>query len=221
MDIMKVMESRHSVRSFTTQAIEGEVETALRELIAQYNAEAGLSMQLCLKQSEAFNTILTKYGKFSNVNNYIALVAKKEKGYDEKLGYYGEKLVLKAQELGLRTCWIGGTYSKRKTVCEIGQNEKLYIIIAIGYGADDGITHKTKPIEKLCQVNGEIPEWFPRGMQAAMLAPTAMNQQKFLFTLNGNSVTAKAGIGVLTKLDLGIVKCHFEYGAGDADWQWA
>ena len=53
-----------------------------------------------------------------------------------------------------------------------------------------------------------------------MLVPTAMNQQKFHFTLDKNIATAKAGLGFYTKLDLGIVKCHFEIGAQGADWNW-
>ena len=57
-------------------------------------------------------------------------------------------------------------------------------------------------------------------MEAAMLVPTAMNQQKFHFTLDKNIATAKAGLGFYTKLDLGIVKCHFEIGAQGADWNW-
>ena len=65
-----------------------------------------------------------------------------------------------------------------------------------------------------------MPVWFKKGMEAALLAPTAMNQQKFHFTLDGNVVTAKAGLGFYTKLDLGIVKCHFEIGAQGGDWKW-
>ena len=50
---------------------------------------------------------------------------------------------------------------------------------------------------------------------------TAMNQQKFRFTLNGNQVSAKAGIGFYAKVDLGIVKYHFEVGAGKTGWEWS
>ena len=48
-----------------------------------------------------------------------------------------------------------------------------------------------------------------------------MNQQKFTFTLDGNKVTAKAGMGFYSKIDLGIAKCHFELGAGAQHFQWA
>jgi hypothetical protein len=88
------------------------------------------------------------------------------------------------------------------------------MVIAIGYGETNGVSHKTKPIEELCSVNGDMPDWFRCGMEAVQLAPTAINQQKFRFELNGNSVKAIAGSGFYTKVDLGIAKYHFEIGAG-------
>ena len=60
----------------------------------------------------------------------------------------------------------------------------------------------------------------PEGGEAALLAPTAMNQQKFFFTLAGERVLAKAGTGFYTRMDLGIVKYHFEIGAGEGEIRW-
>lgn len=92
--------------------------------------------------------------------------------------------------------------------------KKLCLVIAVGYGETNGTEHKTKPSEAVMKADAPVPEWFQKGIEAALLAPTAMNQQKFLFTLTGNSVTAKAGTGFYTKVDLGIAKYHFEIGAG-------
>ena len=100
------------------------------------------------------------------------------------------------------------------------KGEKLCCVIALGYGETQGGPHKNKPMESLCKTDRPMPEWFKRGMEAALLAPTSLNQQKFFFTLEGNTVKAKAGLGFYTKLDLGIVKAHFEMGAQDAAWQW-
>jgi len=99
--------------------------------------------------------------------------------------------------------------------------EKLYCVITFGYYDKGGVPHKTKSIEELSQVNGEMPEWFRKGMEAAQLAPTALNHQKFQILLDGNTVTAKPGFGISTKIDLGIVKYHFELGAGNSNWTWA
>jgi len=62
-------------------------------------------------------------------------------------------------------------------------------------------------------------------MEAALMAPTAMNQQKFKFTLQeGNKVKAEATFSLTGKsylyYDLGIVKCHFEIGAGKENFIW-
>lgn len=112
------------------------------------------------------------------------------------------------------------TYSKIKTAFVVEKGEKLYIVIALGYGETQGVPHKTKEMRDVVKSEGQMPEWFKNDMEAALLAPTAMNQQKFLFTLNGNKISAKAGIGFYTKIDLGIVKYHFEIGAGRNKFDW-
>ena len=163
---------------------------------------------------------MAHYGKFRGVTNYIAMIGKKGDNLEEKCGYYGERLVLKAQQLGLNTCWVAMTYSKVPSAFSIHKGEKLCIVISLGYGENEGVAHKSKPFEKVVKSAQQVPEWFKNGVEAALLAPTAMNQQKFVFTLNGNQVSAKAGIGFYSKIDLGIVKYHFEIGAGENTFQW-
>ena len=155
---------------------------------------------------------MAHYGKFNGVENYIALVGKKSADLDEKAGYYGEKLVLKAQELGLNTCWVALTHGK--STAEIKKGEKLVCVIALGYGTTQGMSHKNKSVEELCNCASDMPDWFSKGMEAAMLAPTAMNQQKFYITLENGKASAAAGKGLYTKLDLGIVRYHFEAATG-------
>ena len=90
----------------------------------------------------------------------------------------------------------------------------------MGYGETQGLTHKSKSMEEVIQLDGPAPEWFQKGVEAALLAPTAMNQQKFLFRLDKNRVSVKVGFGFYTKIDMGIVKYHFEIGAGKEHFQW-
>lgn len=142
-------------------------------------------------------------------------------GLDEACGYYAEKAVLKAQQLGLNTCWVALTYCKVKEAFRVEGGEKLCCAIAVGYGTTQGAEHPVKPIESLCRADGPLPSWFRQGVEAAQLAPTAMNQQKFRFSLKDGMVSAKPGSGFYTKVDLGIAKCHFEIGAGGGDWRWA
>jgi len=158
---------------------------------------------------------------FKGVRNYIALVGRDEEPLYEKAGWYGERIVLKAQMLGLNTCWIAGTYSKKKIKVTVDEGERLVCVIALGYGENQGRQHRNKPMEKLYRIEtGTMPDWFRRGLEAAMLAPTAVNQQKFLFTWTGERVRAEATGNGLSHLDLGIVKYHFEVGAGKENFRW-
>lgn len=221
MNLTEAMNVRHSVRQYADKPLDGEVISKLTQEINACNQESGLHIQLVANEPKAFDSFMAHYGKFSGVTNYIAMIGKKSPDLDEKCGYYGERLVLFAQQLGLNTCWVAMTYSKIKTAFVIDAGEKLCVVIALGYGQTQGIAHKSKPADMVMQAEGTIPEWFRNGVEAALLAPTAMNQQKFLLTLKGRQVSAKAKTGFYTKLDLGIVKYHFEIGAGKENFEWA
>lgn len=220
MNLFEAMNERHSVRQYKNKPLDAEIILALQKEIESCNAESGLHIQLVTNEPKAFDGFMAHYGKFSGVTNYIAMIGEKGTDLEEKCGYYGERLVLKAQQLGLNTCWVAMTYTKIKTAFSVGQGEKLCIVIAIGFGETQGVTHKSKSFEQVAKTAGQVPDWFRNGVEAALLAPTAMNQQKFQFVLDGNRVSTKAGIGFYTKIDLGIAKYHFEIGAGKPDLKW-
>ena len=219
MTIYEAMNERHSVRKYTDRPIEPEKIAALREAIDAVNAESGLNIELILDEPKAFSGTLAKYGHFSGCTNYFCISA--PDGRDEAVGYFGEKLVLLAQTLGLNTCWVVLTYSKRAVPASLRAGEKVQAVISLGYGVHGGKPHRNKPMEALCECNGEMPEWFKNGVEAAMNAPTALNQQAFKLTLAGeNKVKAEATGARYAKMDLGIVKYHFELGAGDTEFEW-
>lgn len=221
MDLMEAMKARHSVRQYMDKPLEKKAVEELQAEIDACNQESGLHIQLVRNEPKAFDGFMAHYGKFSGVTNYIAMIGKKGPDLEEKCGYYGERLVLKAQQMGLNTCWVAMTYSKIKTAFRIDDGEKLCIVISIGYGKNQGSAHKVKTADEVVKGDGAQPEWFRAGVEAALFAPTAMNQQKFTFALSGNRVSVKAGIGFYTKIDLGIVKYHFEAGAGTEHFVWA
>ncbi len=220
MNLTEAMKGRHSVRQYTDQPLNEAVISALQKEIDACNKESGLHIQLVTNEPKAFDGFMAHYGKFSGVTDYIAMIGKKGPTLDETCGYYGERLVLLAQQLGLNTCWVAMTYSKIRTAFEVRSGEKLCIVIAIGYGLTQGAPHKSKAFGDVAQAEGDVPNWFEKGIEAALLAPTAMNQQKFMFTLKDNQVSVKAGMGFYAKIDLGIVKYHFEVGAGETGWEW-
>lgn len=215
MTILEAIKQRHSVRSYTDRPIEDEKMQQLVRLVNECNDESGLHIQLVTNDPKAFDTRMAHYGKFSGISNYFAMIGKKDDDLDEKIGYYGEKIVIAAQMLGLNTCWVGLTFKKNPDVLQFGEGEKLRAVIAVGYGTTQGVTHKVKSIEKVTKVNGTMPDWFRSGVEAALLAPTALNQQKFRFTLTDDgNVLLTSSWGVFTKIDLGIVKYHFEVVSG-------
>ncbi len=207
--MLDLMKQRHSVRQYDEKPIEKEKRDILDALVSEANKEVDLHIQIIYDEPRCFDSLMAHYGKFSGVKNYIALVGKKSARPERALGYYGEKLVLKAQELGLDTCWVAMTHGK--SGAKVDKGEKEYCLISLGYGKVSGSEHKSKPLSAVCNHSETSPDWFIKGAEAALLAPTAMNQQKFFFELaSDGKVRAKHGKGFYTKLDLGIAVYHFE-----------
>ena len=223
MEILDAIKARHSVRHYFDMAIEPEKIEKLQTLVDEYNTISGLHIQLITNEPRSFGeSLLARYGKFSGVTNYFAMIGKKNNMLDETVGYYGEKLVLEAQMMGLNTCWVGLSYKKIDNVLDIDDDEKLVCLISVGYGVTQGVDHKRKMPKQISDTPiDNAPMWYRQGIKAALLAPTAINQQKFKFSLiSENKVRAKAGWGFYSKVDLGIVKYHFEIGAGTQNFIW-
>lgn len=223
MTLPEAIEARHSVRAYKDIPVPEELVSKLEEKIAEVNSIGDLHIQLILNEPRAFRGRLAKYGKFKGVSNYLVVAGKKADDLDERAGYYGEQLVLLAQVLGLNSCWVGLSYSKIPGTYVLNENEKIVCYIAIGYGENQGVRHKSKELKEVSNADGSTPDWFNEGVKAALLAPTAINQQKFFFEYAaGDKVTAKRGFSLAgyTRIDLGIAKCHFEIAAGGHSFEW-
>ena len=227
MTLLEAIEARHSVRAYKEQPLTEDVVKVLEEQIALLNRDGNLHIQLIQNEPKAFQGTMAKYGKFRNVSNYIVMAGKKSEDLDERVGYYGEHLVLLAQTLGLNTCWVGLSYSKVPGTYVLADGEKIACYIAIGYGETQGIGHKIKTVEQVSNASDITPSWFRKGVEAALLAPTAVNQQKFSFEYvgmenNRPKIRAKKGFSMIgyTQIDLGIAKYHFEIGAGKDNIIW-
>lgn len=223
MTILDAIKTRHAVRKYADKPIETAKVATLRSEIESLNAESGLNIQLVLDEPKCFSTGMWKYGQFSGVKNYFVMAGPKGKETEEKIGYYGETLVLLAQTLGLNTCWVGLTYKKIPGTYTLRDGDIVHCVISLGYGTIPGVQHPLKPVEQFYESEGLPPKWFQDGMKAVMLAPTAVNQQKFKFILHeGNKVEVKTSFSMAgyTNIDLGIVKYHFEVGAGKDCFTW-
>lgn len=215
MDILEAVKTRHSVRSYREESIGITLREELSTFIDTVNGESNLNIRIVYDDPKGFDSRLARYGKFKNVNNYIILAGKDCEDFEEKCGYYGEKIVIKAQQMGLNTCWAALTFNKKTVKKMIPKDERFCMVIAIGYGETQGVAHKNKPLDKVVASKGTMPDWFKAGAEAALLAPTAVNQQKFkMGVIDGEPVIRTAGRGAYTKVDLGIVKYHFEIASG-------
>ena len=229
MTLLEAIQARHSVRYYKQQPLSDDDARALQEKIDKVNREGRLHIQLIRNEPKAFLGPFARYGKFRAVTDYLVMAGVKADDLDERIGYYGEQLVLFAQTIGLNTCWVGLSYTKIPGTYVLNEGEVIQAYIAIGYGETQGVTHKIKRIDQVSNVTDLTPGWFRRGVEAALLAPTAINQQKFSFeylpAADGKpaQVVAKRHFSLVgyTQMDLGIAKYHFEVGAGTENFQWA
>lgn len=214
MEILELMKSRHSVRQYKDIKIEEDIRQELIQLVDEINNESGLHFQIFFDEAKCFDSWLSHYGKFTGVSNYVSLAgAKDDDLVKEKVGYYGEMLGLRIQELGLNYCFVVLTHGKSKAI--LNKREKQYCIIAFGYGVNPGINHKVKDKSDISNVTDSSPQWFKVGVEAALLAPTALNQQKFFIEyVDDNTIIFKANKVPCAEIDLGIVKYHFELASG-------
>lgn len=232
MTLQEAIAARHSVRQYIEKPIEADAVARLSEEIAFCNQEGRLHIQLVLDEPKAFAGGMVRYGRFKGVRNYLAMVG--PKGADEAIGYYGQRIVLLAQTLGLNSCWVGLSVGKQPGRYAVDPGEKLHCVVALGYGESQGVQHPMRPVENFVKAgigntgslpNGRVPmpDWFQRGVEAAVLAPTAVHQQRFeLELVDGHTAAARARFSLVgwARLDLGIVKCNFEVAAGRENFEW-
>lgn len=226
MTLLEAIDARHSVRHYISKPLSQDIIDAIQAKIDDCNREGNLHIQLVLNERKGFSGMMA-YGSFSGVENYIVMAGHRSEDLDERIGYFGEQIVLLAQQLGLGTCWAGLSYRKVKGTYTLASDEKLACMISLGYPDDAGRKHKRKSVADVSNVSSVTPLWFERGVQAALKAPTAVNQQKFYFEYVGEQdgvslVRARRLFSVVgyTKMDLGIVKLHFEIGAGKENFKW-
>ena len=226
MTLLEAIDARHSVRRYISRPLEREAVDCLRAKIDECNSKGNLHIQLVLNERKGFSGMLA-YGSFSGVENYIVMAGRRADDLDERVGYYGEQIVLLAQQLGLGTCWAGLSYRKVKGAYALDSEEKVACMVSLGYPDDAGRKHKCKSVEDVSNAGVSTPGWFEQGVRAALKAPTAVNQQKFYIEYAGvkdgrHCVRARRLFSMVgyTSMDLGIVKLHFEIGAGKDNFEW-
>ena len=224
----EAIKKRTSRRAYTGQSLlQGDLD-GLTSLVESINQESGLRLVFLDQSSELFSGFKTSYGMFSNVTSVLCIVGSKSlKNLEVLAGYYGEFFLLECVSRNLGTCWIGGTYNKKSTekVLGLSGDEELLIVISVGR-VNDEKTFKEKMIsslgknkqsfEELLQMSdGTTPDWVIAGIEAARLAPSAVNKKPNGYAWEGGVLQAfnTKPSHSYKKIDLGISLAHFELGA--------
>ena len=220
---VETIRERHSVREYDGKPLDQAEFDALGAVVEEGARESGLDIQLVGDNPEVFN-VIARFGLIRGCRTHVAFVVDDAKAADEAIGYWGQKTVLAAQDMGLNTCWCA-LCSRKKSRAVVAPGKKIRLIIAVGHGKTQGFSRKTKSVEALSSVEcAKAPAWFAAAMEAAQLAPTAMNNQNFKITLlsDGKTVRIDAPQSGLNVIDEGIVRCNFEIAANEAgaDWRW-
>ena len=217
------MENRISRRKFEKEPIAAQEKGKIIFLIDELNEASGLAMAFLEDGSNAFQKLRKTYGLFTNVRSVILMKGKKElKNLKEKVGYYGEALVLAITDLGLGTCWVGGAFDRDELI--VDDSEELVCVVLVGVVAAPSLTEKmmraathrkVKSMEERITSDQPLPQWVQNGMKAVLLAPSAKNTQKAMFKYENNILSAQiADDYSMDLIDLGIAKKHFEIEAG-------
>lgn len=214
--LKQAMEERHTVRKFTDQPIAPALIEKLEQRAAMVDQKYGLQIRLVTKDKALLPGVIRLF-LAKNADN--AFIIAGPQGSDELCGYASADLMLYAQSLGLNTWYIGGTYS-RKEAEKDADGAHVVGIIVVGYGQNQGTPHKSKTPDEVSRYEGDEPEWFKNGVKAALLAPTALNKQAFFLNGKGNEVSIQCNNGIFTDVDTGLVKYHFELGAGKNHFKW-
>lgn len=224
---VETIRERHSVREYDGKPLSRAEFDALGAVVEECARESGLDIQLVGDNPEVFN-VIARFGLIRGCRTHVAFVVDDAKAgdvaADEAIGYWGQKIVLAAQDMGLNSCWCA-LCSRKKSRAVVAPGKKTRLVIAVGHGKTQGFSRKTKNVEALSSVEcAKAPAWFAAAMEAAQLAPTAMNNQNFKIMLlsDGKTVRIDAPKSGLNVIDEGIVRCNFEIAANEAgaDWRW-
>ena len=218
MTLIEAIGQRHSVRRYHPEPLPALAREKIIRATELLNRLEDIEFTLVENEPEAFSGLLA-YGSFSGVTNYIVITAPKGHDADIKGGCRGELLVLYARTLGLDTCWAGLSYRRSSPLFpKPEKGRRILACIAIGRGIDHGHPHRIKS-----------PGWFDAGVKAALLAPTAVNQQRFRFTYIAPetpgglpAVRARAlfSLAGYRRVDLGIAMLHFKLCSSRALFRW-
>jgi nitroreductase len=230
------IEKRVSRRHFdTSRPIESDKLSTLDTVCRQFMPFPGA--RACLvtgSVKDVFKGVVGSYGKIKDAPAFIAFIGNMDNpSVQEEAGYTGEGVILEATALGLNTCWVGGFFKPESvaSMVEVKSNERVLAVTPVGYSRRSesleeklmtgfGRHHQRLPVSRLMSKPGldKLPDWVEASLQAARLAPSAVNRQPWAFAVENDNITVYVRTGgpeftVSKRLDCGITMLHIEVAA--------
>ena len=248
MNIENIIRKRYSVRTYSNQAVGEDIRNKIMAYAESIENPFGPDVRykwLDKKQLPKGEKLGT-YGIIQGADLYIGTAVLEHENAMEALGYAFEKLVLYMTELGLGTCWLGGTFNRKAfTEAMALKNGEIFCIVSpVGYPAD-----KKSFVEKIMRIgskgdkrNGWEMHFFKDNFQTPLtedeageyalplemvrLAPSAVNRQPWrvvlkdgmyhFFEKHTRDSDVPGGID-MHRIDLGIALCHFHVTAEEKE----
>ena len=230
------IKKRRSRRHFDPhRSIEPDILAKLDTLCNQFTPFPNTRSRLVTKSVDnVFKGIIGSYGKIKGAPAFIAFIGDMNSPFvQEEVGYTGEGIILEATALGLNTCWVAGFFRPESvaSLVEIGSKERILAVTPVGYArkfesleeklmTGFGRTHKRLPVSKLVSGLGKekLPDWVRASLEAARLAPSAVNRQPWGFNVEDDGITvfvrtSGPEFNVSKRLDCGIAMLHIEVAA--------
>jgi hypothetical protein len=178
-----------------------------------------------------FKGAVANYGKIKGAPAFAAFIGNTEDPHvHEKVGYVGQGIILEATALNLSTCWVGVSFRPEVAASFIimKEKEKVLAVTPIGYVMEKwsmeekimtgfGLTHKRKSLAELVTGMEELkwPLWVKTALEAARLAPSAVNRQPWRFHVEPDTITISVDnlndtFNISKRLDCGIAMLHIE-----------
>jgi len=176
-----------------------------------------------------FFGIVGAYGRVSGAPSALAFVAADGEAHYH-CGYTGEGVVLEAAARGLDTCWVGGAFSRPCVagLVDLAPGDSVLAVSPVGHaleripGREKLVFGAGKPkhrraLEEIAPGRQAWPAWARAGVEAARIAPSAMNRQPWRFAFEDGAVRVWAAgtpaSKIMLRLDCGIAMLHFELAA--------
>ena len=212
---------RESRRDYRKNNLISSEINQIKELIDKANEASGLNFEFLEDGSEAFKG--PKAAIFSNVKSMILCKGDPSiDNFEEKIGYYGEDMVLDITDMKLGTCWVAGTYYPERI--EVPAGEKLVGVITVGKVDKPSIKEKAirkalhkndKLLQERINTNCDMIDWAYIGGNAVIIAPNAANRQRVQMNfIDSDIYLSVPGDAQYDMVDLGIAKRHFEIASG-------